>query len=94
MYYGLNLNWIHSFIVSWNFFSYQVELSLATSRNKSGTKYRVTDNLEQVFAKFVSQGKMTVRFKQPQHDLCFTGEARHLEKVTLSGILKNLLSYC
>jgi len=59
----------------------KVELSLATSRNKSGTKYRVTDNLEQVFAKFVSQGKMTVRFKQPQHDLCFTGEARHLEKV-------------
>ena len=58
-----------------------VELTLITSRSKSGTKYRVTDNVEQIFAKFISQGKLTVRFKQPQHDLCFSGEAKQMERI-------------
>jgi LRR-repeat protein 1 len=58
-----------------------VELTLTTSRSKSGTKYRITDNVEQIFAKFISQGKLTARFKQPQHDLCFSGEAKQMERI-------------
>lgn len=58
-----------------------VELSLANSRNKAGMKYRVTGNIEQVFSKFVSQGKLTLRFKQPAHDLCFDGEAKYMGKI-------------
>ena len=58
-----------------------VELSLATTRNKAGTKYRITKNLEQIFSKFVSQGKLTLRLKQPAVDLCLSGEVRHMEKI-------------
>ena len=58
-----------------------IDLNLATSRNKSGSKYRVTNNIEQIFGKFVSQGKLTLRFKQPPHDLCLNGEAKQMEKI-------------
>lgn len=58
-----------------------IELSLATSRNKTGMKYKVTNNIEQIFSKFVSQGKLTLRFRQPAHDLCLSGEVRHMEKI-------------
>lgn len=58
-----------------------IDLNLATSRNKTGSKYRVTNNIEQVFGKFVSQGKLTMRFKQPPHDLCLNGEAKQMEKI-------------
>ena len=58
-----------------------VELSLATSRNKAGAKYRITGNVEQVFARFVSEGKLTLRFKQPPHDLCLSGETRHMDRI-------------
>lgn len=27
-------------------------------------------NIEAVFTKFVSEGKFTIRFKMPEHDLC------------------------
>lgn len=58
-----------------------IELLLSTARNKTGTKYRVTNNVEQVFSKFAHQGKLTLRFRQPPHDLCLSGEAKHVEKI-------------
>ena len=58
-----------------------IDLNLTTSRNKSGTKYRITNNVEQIFGKFVAQGKLTVRFKQPPHDLCFNGETKQMERI-------------
>ena len=58
-----------------------IDLSLTTSRNKVGSKYRVTNNTEQIFGKFVNQGKLTVRFRQPPHDLCLNGEAKQMEKI-------------
>ena len=63
-----------------------IELLLTTARNKTGTKYRVTNNIEQVFSKFANQGKLTLRFRQPPHDLCLSGEVRHVEKIV--AILK------
>lgn len=58
-----------------------IELALATSRNKAGMKYRVTNNIEQIFSKFVSQGKLTLRFREPAHDLCLSGEVKQMEKI-------------
>lgn len=31
---------------------------------------QVGGNIEAVFTKFVSEGKFTIRFKEPAHDLC------------------------
>lgn len=58
-----------------------VELLLTTARNKTGTKYKVSNNIDQIFSKFVNQGKLTLRFKQPQHDLCLHGESKHIERI-------------
>lgn len=58
-----------------------IELSLANARNKAGCKYKVTGNVEQIFSRFVSQGKLTIRFKQPQHDLCLSGEPAQVQRV-------------
>lgn len=81
-----------------------IELSLATTRNKAGMKYRVTNNIEQIFSKFVSQGKLTLRFRQPAHDLCLSGEVKYMEKILAivkgedsqlkKGTLCPLLSKC
>ncbi|KAK4309050.1 hypothetical protein Pmani_019309 [Petrolisthes manimaculis] len=45
-------------------------IHLCTAQNKQGTKYKVGGNIEAVFTKFVSEGKFTIRFKTPEHDLC------------------------
>lgn len=58
-----------------------IELSLANARNKAGCKYKVTGNIEQIFSKFASEGKLTIRFKQPQHDLCLSGDAKQIQRV-------------
>ncbi|XP_063973495.1 leucine-rich repeat protein 1 [Diachasmimorpha longicaudata] len=40
-----------------------------TTQNKLGTKYKIDQNIEKVFTKFVNNGKATIRFKEPPHDL-------------------------
>lgn len=45
-------------------------IHLCTAQNKKGTKYKVSGNIEGVFTKFVAEGKFTLRFKEPTHDLC------------------------
>ncbi|XP_027217195.2 leucine-rich repeat protein 1 [Penaeus vannamei] len=45
-------------------------IHLCTAQNKQGNKYKVGGNIEAVFTKFVSEGKFTIRFKEPAHDLC------------------------
>ncbi|XP_068219674.1 leucine-rich repeat protein 1 isoform X2 [Palaemon carinicauda] len=44
-------------------------IHLCTIQNKQGTKYKVAGNIEGVFTKFVSEGKFTIRFKEPPHDV-------------------------
>lgn len=61
--------------------SEEVELTLASSRNKAGIKYKISKNIEQIFSKFLSQGKLTIRFIQPPHDLCLSGDVKQLEKL-------------
>ncbi|XP_042216311.1 leucine-rich repeat protein 1-like isoform X2 [Homarus americanus] len=45
-------------------------IHLCTAQHKLGTKYKVGGNIEAVFTKFVAEGKFTIRFKEPSHDLC------------------------
>lgn len=40
-----------------------------STTNKTGTRYKVKRNIEKVFTKFVGDGKTTISFKQPSHDL-------------------------
>ncbi|XP_070577246.1 leucine-rich repeat protein 1-like [Ptychodera flava] len=44
-------------------------LLVCTAKDKTGTKYRLKDNVEQFFTKFIAEGKATVRLKDPQQDL-------------------------
>jgi len=47
-----------------------VPLLLAVTTNeKVGQKYKVRDNVENIFGKFASQGKCTIRLKEPKKDL-------------------------
>lgn len=50
-------------------------LILFTATNKTGTRYRIKNNIEKVFTKCLNQGKITVSFKDPQIDLQMNGDA-------------------
>lgn len=57
-------------------------LMVSTTENKSGNKYAITfqktenssesssSNVEKIFDRFIAEGKATVRFCEPPHDLC------------------------
>lgn len=42
---------------------------LFTAQNKNGTKYSLLGNIQQIFTRCVNEGKTTIQFKQPPHDL-------------------------
>lgn len=63
----------------------QVFLIHFTNTNKCGTKYNLKDNLEQVFCKFLNEGKATIRLKTPPQDLCIKCDSTQLK-----GFLKTL----
>ncbi|KAF8767490.1 leucine-rich repeat protein 1-like isoform X1 [Argiope bruennichi] len=46
-----------------------VFLILCTHQNPRGTKYKIYNNVEKLFTKFINDGKATLRFKEPPHDL-------------------------
>lgn len=41
-----------------------------TAKDRNGTKFQIRDNVEQIFAKFINEGKATIRLKDPPQDLC------------------------
>lgn len=49
-------------------------LILFLGQNKTGTKYVVKDNISKVLARFIQEGKCTIQFKKPEHDLCIQGD--------------------
>nr|XP_045603590.1 leucine-rich repeat protein 1-like isoform X2 [Procambarus clarkii]XP_045603591.1 leucine-rich repeat protein 1-like isoform X2 [Procambarus clarkii]XP_045603592.1 leucine-rich repeat protein 1-like isoform X2 [Procambarus clarkii] len=49
-------------------------IHLCTAQNKQGTKYKIVGNIEAVFTKCVGEGKFTIRFKDPAHDLCIKAD--------------------
>lgn len=44
-------------------------LILFTATNKTGTRYKITSNIERIFTKFLHEGKATISLRQPEHDL-------------------------
>ncbi|XP_069772477.1 leucine-rich repeat protein 1 isoform X2 [Narcine bancroftii] len=61
-----------------------IHLLICTLKDKSGCKYKVKENIENVFTKFVDEGKATIRLKEPAVDVC-------LNKADANN-LKNFLS--
>ncbi|KAI7804218.1 leucine-rich repeat protein 1 isoform X2 [Triplophysa rosa] len=59
-------------------------LLICTSKDRSGSKYKLKENIEKFFTWFVEEGKATVRLKEPAVDIC-------LSKADING-LKNFLS--
>nr|CAD7589920.1 unnamed protein product [Timema genevievae] len=57
-----------------------------TVSNKSGTKYKVTGNIENVFVKFINEGKASIRLKMPPVDLCINCD----DALSLKGFLRTL----
>ena len=37
-------------------------------------KFPIIGNIEQVFTRLVNEGKTTIRFKEPENDLCIHGK--------------------
>lgn len=50
-----------------------------TATNKVGTRYKIKRNVEKVFTKFIQDGKTTLSFKQPPHDLQIRCESVQLK---------------
>lgn len=34
--------------------------------------FQIKDNVQQIFGKFLNEGKATIRFKEPEQDLCLS----------------------
>ncbi|XP_022801362.1 leucine-rich repeat protein 1-like [Stylophora pistillata] len=64
-----------------------VFLLVCTAKERNGTKYKIKENLQQVFTKFLEKGKATIRFKEPPHDL-FINKADPSSLKTFLSILK------
>ncbi|XP_045423745.1 leucine-rich repeat protein 1 isoform X1 [Lemur catta] len=47
-------------------------LLISTLKDKRGTRYELKENIEQLFTKFVDEGKATVRLKEPPVDICLS----------------------
>ncbi|XP_052041718.1 leucine-rich repeat protein 1 isoform X2 [Apodemus sylvaticus] len=47
-------------------------LLVSTMKDKQGTRYKLKENIEQFFTKFVDEGKATVRLKEPPVDICLS----------------------
>jgi len=65
-------------------------IMVTNAQNKQGTKYPIQRNIEQVFTKLVNEGKTTIRFKEPDHDLCIKGDP--IEVKSFLSVLKKVLN--
>uniref|UniRef100_S4RJ70 Leucine rich repeat protein 1 n=1 Tax=Petromyzon marinus TaxID=7757 RepID=S4RJ70_PETMA len=64
----------------------QLWLMVCSSKDKAGSRYKLKGNIEQLFTKFVDEGKATVRLKEPPVDLCLSKAST----VGLKGFLSAL----
>jgi len=64
-----------------------VYLMMCTAQNRSGSKYIIHNNLIQIFGKFVKDGKATIRFNSPPHDLALSKASPE----QLSNLLKIIM---
>lgn len=54
--------------------SSEICMVITNNSNKSGVQYHIRHNVETIFTRMVSEGKCTIRLKQPRHDLCLKCE--------------------
>ncbi|XP_038075684.1 leucine-rich repeat protein 1-like [Patiria miniata] len=64
-----------------------VFLMVCSAKNKTGTKYKLKENMEQVFARFIEEGKATLRLKEPAQDICIS-KADPLQLKNFLSVLK------
>lgn len=50
-----------------------------TEQNKLGTKYEIKENIKAVLTKFLNEGKTTIQFKVPAHDLYIQADTIQLK---------------
>uniref|UniRef100_A0A1Q3EVJ7 Putative leucine-rich repeat protein n=1 Tax=Culex tarsalis TaxID=7177 RepID=A0A1Q3EVJ7_CULTA len=62
-------------------------IMLITNSNKSGTRYGLRKNVGKIFTRFLAEGKATISFQIPEHDVQIKSEV-----VQLTGFLKVLRS--
>ncbi|KAL8168608.1 UNVERIFIED_CONTAM: Leucine-rich repeat protein 1 [Gekko kuhli] len=63
-----------------------VWLLVSTARDRPGTKYQLKENIEQLFTRFVEDGKATIRLKEPAVDVCLSKANASLLKTFLSAV--------
>lgn len=52
---------------------------LFSGQDKTGRKYDVSGNIKMVLTRFINEGKCTIQFKQPQHDLYVNADVIQLK---------------
>ncbi|EFA06739.1 leucine-rich repeat protein 1 [Tribolium castaneum] len=67
---------------------------LFTNQNKNGTKYGVRGNISQILTRFINDGKATIQFKMPPHDLFVQCDVLQLKSFLhlLKRVLENKIS--
>ncbi|XP_017784051.1 PREDICTED: leucine-rich repeat protein 1 [Nicrophorus vespilloides] len=67
---------------------------LFSAQNKNGTKYDIKNNILKVLNRFVSEGKVTIQLKKPEHDLCIQAETIQIKSflLLLKKVLENKVS--
>lgn len=67
---------------------------LFTSQDKTGKKYDVSGNIRMILTRFINEGKFTIQFKQPEHDLYVNGDVIQLKGFLhlLKRVLENKIT--
>ncbi|KAL4237485.1 repeat protein 1 [Mactra antiquata] len=65
-------------------------MMICTVKDKNGSKYPIIGNIIQVFTKFVSEGKATIRLKEPEIDICIS-KADVIQLKSFLNVLKQAL---
>lgn len=60
-----------------------------TAQNKTGTKYKLSNNIKGVLTRFLNEGKATIQFKEPPHDLFI--QADHIQLKGFLHLLKRAI---
>uniref|UniRef100_A0A8C5PHC6 Leucine rich repeat protein 1 n=1 Tax=Leptobrachium leishanense TaxID=445787 RepID=A0A8C5PHC6_9ANUR len=47
-------------------------LMICTLKDKAGSRYKLLENIEQVFSRFLQEGKATIRLREPAVDICLS----------------------
>ncbi|XP_072284332.1 leucine-rich repeat protein 1 [Pyxicephalus adspersus] len=49
-----------------------IYLMICTLKDKAGSRYKLQENIENLFSKFVNEGKATIRLREPAVDICLS----------------------